>query len=592
MNRIWSIIKKHTLLILILVMVLILIALYHEILTPFVIALIVVYLIDPMVTNMSKAKVGKRHIPRGLAVLTAYLVFFLTLTGIGFAFVPSLTEEISQATEELPKYFTHLKNEDIPRWNRNIDSFLFKFSLKNKDNVEKSVIESSQEVGKAIDEAYREIEELTVPSVDTTGAKPLLVEGERSHTTESRKAVSKTDNTQESPVLFTLYPRKNGAFEVRAGERDILIQAESNGSYTIKPKPSEDQSRSGSTIDFEKEIDKALSGIIESGTKYAGDALSLLQYVIEFIINTFVQLILVFMVAAFISIDSPKIMKSIRQLFADEEGNARLYDEYKKKLMSGLSGVVRGQLIICCINGTLTGIGLAIFGVNFALLLGIIAGLFSIVPIFGTIISTIPAVLLGLVQGPWTALLVLLWILLVHALDTNFFTPRIVGSSANLHPVVIIFALLAGQVSAGVLGLILAVPVASMIQTSITFGIEQARKRTQAATETTLAYVTDSGSATATVVGTEVQGNLLNDQTEVDGSFRGGTAEITNMPQFTIHALPIVLAEDAIVCDKTIIGINSGENLEDMDSEPEKTDTNTEPDNTGIDREQADESRE
>ena len=559
MNRIWSIIKKHALLILILVMVLILVALYHEILTPFVIALIVVYLIDPMVTRMSRVKVRNRHIPRGLAVITAYLVFFLTLIGIGFAFVPSLTEEISQATEELPRYFTQLKNEDIPRWNANIDGFLSKFSLKDKDNFEKTVDESSQEVGKALDDALREIEEQSVPSVDTTGTKPLLVEGERSSRKDNGNTAAKSEKTKESPVLFTLYPKKNGAFEVRAGEREILIQSDSKGSYIIKPKPEEDASKPGSTIDFEKEIDKALSGIIESGTKYAGDALSLLQYVIEFIINTFVQFILVFMVAAFISIDSPKIMTSIRKLFADEEGNAPLYDEYKKKLMSGLSGVVRGQLIICCINGTLTGIGLAIFGVNFALLLGIIAGLFSIVPIFGTIISTIPAVLLGLVQGPWTALLVLLWILLVHALDTNFFTPRIVGSSANLHPVVIIFALLAGQVSAGVLGLILAVPVASMIQTSITFGIEQARKRKQATTETTLAYVTDSGSATTTVVGTEVQGNLFDDQTEADGSFKGGTAEITNISRLTIHALPVVLAKDTIVCDKTIIGSDSEE---------------------------------
>ena len=97
-------------------------------------------------------------------------------------------------------------------------------------------------------------------------------------------------------------------------------------------------------------------------------------------------------------------------------------------------------------------------------------------PIFGTIISTIPAVLLGLVQGPIVALLVLAWILVVHFIDTNFFTPKIVGSSANLHPVIIIFALLAGQFAAGVLGLILAVPTASVIQTTITFILESTQK--------------------------------------------------------------------------------------------------------------------
>ena len=197
---------------------------------------------------------------------------------------------------------------------------------------------------------------------------------------------------------------------------------------------------------------------------------------IVFVINAFVQLILVFMLAAFISIDSPRLMSNIRELFENKEGEAEQFDEFKNRLARGLSGVVRGQLIICCINGTLTGLGLWIFNVDFSLLLGFIAGLLSVVPIFGTIISTIPAVLLGLIQGPIVALLVLAWILVVHFIDTNFFTPKIVGSSANLHPVVIIFALLAGQFAAGVLGLVLAVPTASVIQTTITFILESTQK--------------------------------------------------------------------------------------------------------------------
>ena len=182
------------------------------------------------------------------------------------------------------------------------------------------------------------------------------------------------------------------------------------------------------------------------------------------------------MLAAVISIDSPRLMAKIRALFENKEGEAAQFDDFKTRLARGLSGVVRGQLIICCINGTLTGLGLWIFGVDFSLLLGFIAGTLSIVPIFGTIISTIPAVLLGLVQGPIVALLVLAWILVVHFIDTNFFTPKIVGSSANLHPVIIIFALLAGQFAAGVLGLILAVPTASVIQTTITFILESTQK--------------------------------------------------------------------------------------------------------------------
>jgi len=200
------------------------------------------------------------------------------------------------------------------------------------------------------------------------------------------------------------------------------------------------------------------------------------------------------MLAAFISIDLPKLMARIRTLFEASDGSTTTFDELLHRLGKGLAGVIRGQLTICCINGTLTGIGLWILGVDFALLLGIIAGVLSIIPIFGTIISTIPAVLLGLVQGFSTGLLVLIWILIIHAIDTNFFTPKIVGSTASLHPVVIVFALLAGQSAFGVLGLVFAVPVASIAQTLLIFAIEKVRQsqHTHISLPTTLSPLRES----------------------------------------------------------------------------------------------------
>ena len=475
--KLLRILKKHALPIAVLLLMIILISLYHEIMTPFVIALIVVYLIEPMVTGMNKLHIGKFHLPRGLAVLIAYLVFLMAMVGVGFAFIPSLTAEISQAAEELPRYFSQVRTESIPQVSQRIDEILFRLSMRNKEDVEDAVTQASKDANAAFQKAITDVDQRILPNVDTSGTKPLLVDSDRSSRKKGKKDNTPTvvPNTTNQTVLFTLHPTASGDFEVLAGDREILIEAGENGSFIVKPRP-EDANKTTSSFNLEKEINKAAIEFFESSTKYAGSALSVLQDVISAIVNTFVQFILVFMLAAFISIDAPKIMNSIRDMFRTRDGRSDAYDEFKNRLTRGLSGVVRGQIIICCINGTLTGIGLAIFGVNFALLLGIIAGVLSIVPIFGTIISTVPAVLLGLVQGPGTGVLVLLWILLVHFLDTNFFTPKIVGSSSNLHPVIIIFALLAGQLSAGVLGLILAVPIASMLQTSLGFALEKARK--------------------------------------------------------------------------------------------------------------------
>lgn len=479
MKRIHQFIKKNIVLLIVIVGLLLLIGLFHEIMTPFVIALIVVYLIDPMVTNMNRIKIRKRHLPRGLAVICAYLVFVLALTGIGFAFIPSLTAEITRASEELPQYLLKVKDQDLPRWSQKVDELVFRFSLKNTSDIEKSVDQASSEIGKSLNRAVESISDITLPEVDTTGDKPLLVAADRTKRASKPSSSADAEKTRDvaSPVILTLHPKENGDFELIPGDHELLFEPGENGTYTLKTTPVVDKSQTpASSFNLERELSKAAMGFVESGTQYAGSALTLLQNTIQFVVNTFVQLILVLMLAAFISIDTPNIMRHIRNIFANADGVASGYDDFKARLSKGLAGVVRGQLIICCIDGTLTGIGLAIFGVDFALLLGIIAGILSIVPIFGTIISTVPAVLLGLVQGPMTALIVLVWILIVHAIDTNFFTPKIVGSSSNLHPVIIIFALLAGQQFAGVLGLILAVPVASMLQTVITFVIEHAKK--------------------------------------------------------------------------------------------------------------------
>ena len=475
--------KKHTLAIIVLSVFVFLVVIFHEILTPFIVAIIVAYLIDPLVRRMNKLQIRKHHIPRGVAVLVAYLLFFSALVGIGFAFIPSLTNEISQATDALPKYLTKVKDEDIPRWNANIDRILYRLSFKDHGDVPGAIHTTSKNVNDAFGQAVKDLDDLSLPKVDTTGNSPLLINGDRPPTVQDIVATAQVETAKEPSVLFRLRKTSNNIYDVLPGDSDLIFQQTKDGGYTLRVDDDKENREESGKFNLERAITEGFTDIVESSTKYAGSALSVLQYAISFLINAFIQFILVFMLAAFISVDSPRLMAGIRKLFENKNGEAKTYDEFKDRMLKGLSGVVQGQIIICCINGTLTGIGLYILGVDFSLLLGIIAGLFSIVPIFGTIISTIPAVLLGLVQGPLSALLVLGWILGVHFMDTNFFTPKIVGSSSNLHPVLIIFALLAGQYCAGVLGLILAVPVTSICVTAIKFIIEHTKDEDEVAVD-------------------------------------------------------------------------------------------------------------
>jgi predicted PurR-regulated permease PerM len=167
------------------------------------------------------------------------------------------------------------------------------------------------------------------------------------------------------------------------------------------------------------------------------------------------------MVAAFMSVDAAAIRTYFRSLIPPEWASDAA--ALVRRIDRSLAGVVRGQVTICMINGILTFIGLVIFGVKFAFLLATIATLFSLIPIFGTIISSVPIVAMGLAQNWRAGLGMLVWIIGIHALEAYFLNPKIMGSAARIHPVVVAFSLIAGERTYGLLGAFLAVPVAAIL---------------------------------------------------------------------------------------------------------------------------------
>lgn len=132
--------------------------------------------------------------------------------------------------------------------------------------------------------------------------------------------------------------------------------------------------------------------------------------------------------------------------------------EYDRRL----GGWVRGQLMEATLVGVLTGGGLALLGVPNALLLGVISGLFNVIPYIGLVISVVPAALVALtmpdpISGAWRVALVYG---VVQFLDSSVTGPRIVGDAAGIHPLWIMLALAIGGALLGFFGLVLAVPLA------------------------------------------------------------------------------------------------------------------------------------
>lgn len=128
---------------------------------------------------------------------------------------------------------------------------------------------------------------------------------------------------------------------------------------------------------------------------------------------------------------------------------------------------VRGNLIVAVIVGVLCGLGVKLIGMDYALLIGVLCGVFDLIPYFGPLIGAVPSVLLGLIESPWMAVKVAIVILIVQQLEGNVISPKMMGDSVGLHPVWIVFALLAGGELAGFWGILLAVPIAAVLRVII-----------------------------------------------------------------------------------------------------------------------------
>jgi len=206
-----------------------------------------------------------------------------------------------------------------------------------------------------------------------------------------------------------------------------------------------------------KDSVERLSGLVSENL---GNIVGVSRSIIAGVLTGVFGLFFMLMVAAFFSIDAHGIRRYFGTLIPPEYAtDARTLLE---RIDRSLSGVVRGQVTICVVNGILTAIGLLIFGVKFAFLLATIATFLSLIPIFGTIISSVPIVLIALADGFQKGLTILLWIIGIHALEAYFLNPKIMGQAARIHPVIVAFSLIAGERLYGLVGALFAVPIAAL----------------------------------------------------------------------------------------------------------------------------------
>lgn len=129
-----------------------------------------------------------------------------------------------------------------------------------------------------------------------------------------------------------------------------------------------------------------------------------------------------------------------------------------------LGNYIRGQLLVCLITGSLAYLGYWLIGLPYPLLLASFVAVFNIIPFIGPFLGAIPAILMGSTVSLKMALIVIGVNVVVQLLENNVVSPQVVGRTLQLHPLIVIFALLVGGELAGIVGLILAVPVFAVMK--------------------------------------------------------------------------------------------------------------------------------
>jgi predicted PurR-regulated permease PerM len=136
-----------------------------------------------------------------------------------------------------------------------------------------------------------------------------------------------------------------------------------------------------------------------------------------------------------------------------------------RRLNRAIGGFFRGQLLIALIVGVIVSIGLLVIGLPFWLIIGMIAGLFNVIPLIGPWVGAVPGVIIALTTKDVTTAV---WVAVIMAgaqqIDNHFISPLVMQRAVKLHPAAVLLALLAGGTLGGFFGLLLAVPTAATLK--------------------------------------------------------------------------------------------------------------------------------
>jgi predicted PurR-regulated permease PerM len=220
--------------------------------------------------------------------------------------------------------------------------------------------------------------------------------------------------------------------------------------------------------------EKGLSDLVTQGVGWLTTFLKSLWSGGRALISLFSLIVVTPVVAFYLLYDWHKMLRSVDNAVpANQRVTVR---RLARECDAAISGFVRGQSAVCLILGTFYAVALTVVGLNFGLLIGLLAGLITFVPYVGSLTGLILALGVAVAQfwPHWGSIVMVLGVFLVGQFsEGNILSPKLVGERVGLHPVWVMFALLAFGYLFGFVGLLVAVPLAATIGVLARFALER-----------------------------------------------------------------------------------------------------------------------
>jgi predicted PurR-regulated permease PerM len=376
----------------------------QPILIPVAIAVILMYLLDPLVTRMSRGTLSRTK-----AVALLFAIGFFALGGLAAWLVPTISIQSANFARQVPAYTDRVRDYMVDL----IYRFDHTFGLLGGGHRKSaSTSFTNWLIGPAASPTPR-AESIATPTASPEATAPA------------------TEVIAPSPPKLTTAERQR-------------IQT-----YVEKQMPKLEQAL--------PTVLEKLWGILQ---KSIGGFLGITGFLLS--------LILVPIYLFFLLNEKPRIQQRWKEYLPLRESPLRdEVADVLSEINRYVTAYFRGQLLVCLVDGILIGVALTVFGLNFAPVIGAMVVVLTMIPYIGIIICWVPAVLIAAFQwGDWThPIIVTVIFIVIQNLEGIFYAPRIVGNYVGLHPMTVIVSIFAwGLIIGGVIGPLLAVPLTATMK--------------------------------------------------------------------------------------------------------------------------------